>query len=1059
MRRLLTSFSAGARLRAAADFLCEFAGRELLLVAPTRMAADELIRETARSSGSSFGVHRFTPASLAVEIAGGRLVLDGYSILSGVAVEALAARATSLARSSPGLGWFEPVASTPGFFRALASTLLELRMNDVDRGLLAAAGPAGADLSLLLHEFQNALMESRVADLALIYRSAAREACRYRTMPMLLVDIAPQSVLERRFINSLIEGAADVTAVGHRRSAQPFADPPVAEAIDHAVETALSRLRRQIFSTSSVSAGEMDDSIHFRSASDENRETVEIARSAMASAARGIPFDRMAVLLRNPDMYQPLIEDAMRRAGIPAFYTQGSRRPNPTGRAFLALLACAADGLSASRFAEYLSLAQVPDPETPVFSSWVPVQGELFPDLREAPEIAPATPGPAAADAVRAPYAWERLLVDSAVIGGLERWERRLSGLDHEFEKQLREVSGDDEARMQRLHRQRARLKDLREFALPLIRLLAGLPASATWGEWLEHLEQLARKALRQPQAVLMALAELRPMAQLGSVGLDEVQEVLSHRLTFLRSEPTDRRYGKILVSTISEAAGMTFDVVFVPGLGEDIFPRRAFEDPLFLDDARKGVSEALKTQDVRVQQERLLLHIAAGAAERRLFVSYPRMNLAQARGRGPSFYALEVVRAATGNVPDLLQLQHFAAEASEAQAGWPSPRQPASAIDDAEYDLALVSRLLRVSSDEAKGRARYLVSANESLARSLRTRSKRWWKKWTEVDGVVSDDAGVLAALAKHRIAARPYSATALQHFAACPFRFLLYSIHKLQPRDEIVALERMDALTRGSLFHAIQFRLLGELRARALLPVTAGNFQHVVEVADTVINAVAADYREELAPAVARIWEGEVEDIRWDLRGWLREMVQPDGVAQWTPRWFELSFGLDMRHERDPESASEAVHLKNGLILRGAIDMIEEREGRLRITDHKTGRAPLAPPGPTGRGEVLQPVLYAQAAEAVLVRPAESARLFYCTERGGYRSVDVPFNDESRSALDRVIQSIDESLAQGFLPAAPREGACKWCDYKIVCGPYEETRVRRKPKDRLASLEQIRK
>ena len=35
-------------------------------------------------------------------------------------------------------------------------------------------------------------------------------------------------------------------------------------------------------------------------------------------------------------------------------------RPHPAGRAFLALLACACEKLSARRFAEYLSLAQVP---------------------------------------------------------------------------------------------------------------------------------------------------------------------------------------------------------------------------------------------------------------------------------------------------------------------------------------------------------------------------------------------------------------------------------------------------------------------------------------------------------------------------------------------------------------------------------------------------------------------------------------------------------------------------------------------------------------------------
>ena len=106
-----------------------------------------------------------------------------------------------------------------------------------------------------------------------------------------------------------------------------------------------------------------------------------------------------------------------------------------------------------------------------------------------------------------------------------------------------------------------------------------------------------------------------------------------------------------------------------------------------------------------------------------------------------------------------------------------------------------------------------------------------------------------------------------------------------------------------------------------------------------------------------------------------------------------------------------------------------------------------------------MLQPVLYAEVAQALLARPAESARLFYCTERGGYRSIDVPINDESRAALERVLQTIDGSLAEGFLPAAPREGACSWCDYRIVCGPYEEMRTRRKPKERLERLGEIRK
>jgi CRISPR/Cas system-associated exonuclease Cas4 (RecB family) len=109
-------------------------------------------------------------------------------------------------------------------------------------------------------------------------------------------------------------------------------------------------------------------------------------------------------------------------------------------------------------------------------------------------------------------------------------------------------------------------------------------------------------------------------------------------------------------------------------------------------------------------------------------------------------------------------------------------------------------------------------------------------------------------------------------------------------------------------------------------------------------------------------------------------------------------------------------------------------------------------------GKGEVLQPLLYAQAAEAILGKAAKESRLFYCTETGGYQITTVPINDESRSTINRALQLIDESIALGFLPAAPRKDACQYCDYHIVCGPYEELRVRRKPKANLAALNALR-
>ncbi len=43
----------------------------------------------------------------------------------------------------------------------------------------------------------------------------------------------------------------------------------------------------------------------------------------------------------------------------------------------------------------------------------------------------------------------------------------------------------------------------------------------------------------------------------------------------------------------------------------------------------------------------------------------------------------------------------------------------------------------------------------------------------------------------------------------------------------------------------------------------------------------------------------------------------------------------------------------------------------------------------------------------------------------------------------------ALGEALDRGFLPAAPNKDACRFCDYRPVCGPWEEERTRRK-KDR---------
>ena len=275
---------------------------------------------------------------------------------------------------------------------------------------------------------------------------------------------------------------------------------------------------------------------------------------------------------------------------------------------------------------------------------------------------------------------------------------------------------------------------------------------------------------------------------------------------------------------------------------------------------------------------------------------------------------------------------------------------------------------------DLVKGHAHYLLKLNECLRRSVIDRWARGEPRWSVHDGLTRVSSDIDAVLRDRRLTARAYSLSALQRFSACPYQFVLAGMYRLQPLEQPEPLQRMDPLTRGSIFHDIQARFFRALESRGGLPVTAGGANEARAVLDEVVDAVAARAHDELAPAVERVWADEIAVIRRDLHAWLVYLAE-DG-EQWHPRHFEFAFG-SVPGERDAGSIREDVTLEGGFKLRGAIDLIEEHRATkaLRVTDHKNrpqagpdregdhrrrGRAaagPLCHGGGSGAGSPRQP------------------------------------------------------------------------------------------------------
>lgn len=1060
---VIQSPSVSAANASAAEWLLPLLGQsEILIVGATRTAADEFVR--ALPVAGTFGLHRLTLTQLAVALASARMAEDGLAPATRLALEAVCARSLDRARRNNELTYFAPVAKSPGFPAALANTLTDLRLARVRP---ESDNPAGADIARLLDLFEGELRSRKLVDLAAILEIAGQGARAgvhsLLGLPVLLLDVPLPSDAHASFVQSLAARtpslcatvlAADAARLATYSRLTGATPRSAGNEAAGAGALALHRVRAYVFSPEPPPVSSYDDSLDLFSAPGESLEAVEIARRIRLLADSGTRFDEVAILLRHPDRYQPIIEEALRRAGVPAHFSRGTARPAPAGRAFLALLACASEGCSASRFAEYLSLGQIP----PLDAAGSPprrepVQAAAQDELLTTFGGAATASEPSAEErrdptVVATPLAWEKLLVDAAVIGKYERWPRRLRGLENEFRIQLESLSAEEQAERERLERELDRLGNLERFALPLIEDLHALPQSAPWGEWLDALRRLAARALADPEPVTAVLNELEPMAEIGPVELGEVQIVLAERLRFLRTEPARRRYGQVFIGSIDEARGLAFEVVFVPGLAEGLFPQKATEDPLLLDDLRDSISPALRKRTDRVLDERLLLRTAAASATRRFVVSYPSMDLAQGRPRVPSFYALEIARAVEGRVPPLRSFEMRLSQNAEARLVWPAPTDPVRAIDDAEYDLSWLA-----AHAQETGSARYLMDVNPHLSRSLRARWSRWDGKWSAADGFVKLDGAALDLLQEQRLTVRDYSPSALQNYALCPYRFALNGVLRLKERQNAAAIEQLDPLTRGAMVHEVQREFL-----RWWKQDPAANQDVLLARLDEVLTRIAAGYAERIAPAIPRVWASEVEQLRTDLRGWMVDWFAQ--TAEWEPAHFELAFGLRREPEaHDPASRPDPVVI-DGIRVRGSIDMVERHRhsGKLRVTDHKTGRPPDQPPTSIAGGRVLQPVLYSLAAEQMLGAQAAAGRLWYCTQRGKHTEYGIPIDQQARDRFIRAMQLINGAIETGFLPAAPAKEACQLCEYRPVCGPNEEVRARRKSGDELDGLNQLR-
>src|SRR5262249_55907018 len=165
---------------------------EILIIGAALDAANELARSVAQDKRASFGYHRLTFGQLASALARSVLAAQRTIPLAALGIQAVANRAIHKLSEVSGLGRYTKLTSGPGFARAIANVITELRLEQVEPDALAQVAP---DLRPLLQVYERELAVHGFTDWPGVLRTAAAAVtdpgCRHQLLglPTLLLDV------------------------------------------------------------------------------------------------------------------------------------------------------------------------------------------------------------------------------------------------------------------------------------------------------------------------------------------------------------------------------------------------------------------------------------------------------------------------------------------------------------------------------------------------------------------------------------------------------------------------------------------------------------------------------------------------------------------------------------------------------------------------------------------------------------------------------------------------------------------------------------------------------
>jgi hypothetical protein len=1000
------------------------------VVVPSALAA-VTIRRRLVNRGGIIALDTVTFPGLAARLAAARLAADGRKPLGGLHRAALAR--SVLARERARL---TSAADHPATVDALLRTFTELRPLDAaDLERLAASGRRAAEVVALFRSYRSAahhwLDDHDTVELAVIaVRSNDPVLDEVGTVVLYLPRrLGPDDLL----LLSALHDAGRVQAIVGTLAGVRARDPQRL-IIDQLASVGIGADHDRAAPSGAIDA--LPATTTIVRAADPAEEARVATRHVVDRLAAGVAADRIAIVSRIRSPYALLVHEELASAGLshsaPAPVQLGQ---SIAGRSLLGLLAWRTNGHR---------------------------RDDLMRLLRSAPLLDPA-------GGRARPDRWDRVARDAGVVSGLDQWRQRLGAArDRAVQRMASDgdivdepvlpLDDDVEAGGPRpsagLQRRIIEIDALRAFvdrlvadtdpgdrrswfalsrwAQRLVRSYLGSEAVASG--WSEP-EQRSRAAVFELLDGLATLDQLDP-----SPGPEAFRRVVEHQL----SRPAGRvgRFGHgVFVGRLAEAVGADLDEVIVLGCSEGTFPPRPSDDPLLPNRDRRVVGPAMSRRgNTAEEEERDALAVMSSGAN--CTFTFPVADPRAQRTCQPSPFILEQCSALLGERVDTDGVARLRDDG----------RASAWFRDLPSFEWWLAGGGVPATATELDVRellaARSAHQLIEQLpvvhAAGLEQGLKAGASRIAGEFGVWSGSVGRWLELADDL--QHPRSATSLQHWATCPFRYFLGHVLELDELEDPGEVETIAAADRGTLVHAILERYF-----RGRIEGSPVDIDDVASEAERQMRAQGRTGRELL-------WHADWTALRRHLNHILEAGADDPVLVGIEPSAVEYRFGFTDR-QSGVTIEPVAVDIGNGreMRFRGAVDRIDRSPDgrRLVVLDYKTGSASgydvLNPAREdhdiVARGTLLQLPVYAAAARQAFPG-AEQAEAYYwfVGQRGAITLVGGEIDDAANERFRSVMRTIADGIEAGVFPARPGEEDwrpsigqthqnCIYCPYDKLC------------------------